>query len=100
MKISKNNLTKIIHGDIEEALDSQIEDSSVDLIFADLTYNIGKKILMATKCNHIDHVNTQLPYAIIDGLISIILFMGTSFFYNLIKQAGLNATRLNGYSYD
>ncbi|MBE9561389.1 MAG: hypothetical protein IMF12_00815 [Proteobacteria bacterium] len=58
---------------------------------------------MATKCNHIDHVNnvnTQLPYAIIGGLISIILLMGTSFFYNLIKQAGLNATRLNGYSYD
>ena len=35
---------------------------------------------MATKCNHIDHVNTQLPYAITGGLISIVLFMGTSFF--------------------
>jgi len=43
MKISKNKLTRIIHGDIEEVLDSQIADASVDLIFADPPYNIGKK---------------------------------------------------------
>ncbi len=28
---------------------------------------------LASKCNHIDHVNTQLPYAIIVGVVCIIL---------------------------
>ncbi|MFA6761181.1 MAG: adenine-specific DNA-methyltransferase [Sulfuricurvum sp.] len=43
MEIYKNNLTKIIHGKTEEALDKQVDDSSVDLIFVDPPYNIGKK---------------------------------------------------------
>ena len=36
------NSYKIIHGDAIEALKNQIEDNSVDLIFADPPYNIGK----------------------------------------------------------
>ncbi|EAI3980255.1 adenine-specific DNA-methyltransferase [Campylobacter jejuni] len=43
MKIYKNSLTQIIHGKAEEALDKQVNDSSVDLIFVDPPYNIGKK---------------------------------------------------------
>jgi len=27
---------------------------------------------LASKCNHIDHVNSQLPYAILVGIISLI----------------------------
>lgn len=34
---------KIIHGDILNTLDSHIDDNSIDLIFADPPYNIGKK---------------------------------------------------------
>lgn len=30
---------------------------------------------MATSCDHIDHVNTQLPYALVSGVISLILFV-------------------------
>lgn len=33
---------------------------------------------LATKCEHINHVNSQLPYALIAGLLSIILFVGFS----------------------
>lgn len=36
------NSYKIIHGDAIEALKNEIEDNSVDLIFADPPYNIGK----------------------------------------------------------
>jgi adenine-specific DNA-methyltransferase len=41
MKILGNNIHKIIHGDAVEAL-SQLPDNSIDLIFADPPYNIGK----------------------------------------------------------
>ena len=41
MKIFKNKNANILHGDVFEGL-SGIEDSSVDLIFADPPYNIGK----------------------------------------------------------
>ncbi|MDX1296391.1 MAG: Na+/H+ antiporter NhaC family protein, partial [Sulfurimonadaceae bacterium] len=30
---------------------------------------------MAARCDHIEHVNTQLPYAMISGLIALGLFM-------------------------
>lgn len=30
---------------------------------------------MATKCDHIAHVNTQLPYALLGGLVSAVLFL-------------------------
>lgn len=33
---------KIIHGDAIEALENEISDNSIDLIFADPPYNIGK----------------------------------------------------------
>jgi len=42
MEIFENEHCKIIHGDAIEALKSQIKDNSVDLIFADPPYNIGK----------------------------------------------------------
>ncbi len=42
MEIIGNSSTKIIFGDALEALRTQIADSSVDLIFADPPYNIGK----------------------------------------------------------
>lgn len=42
MNILGTNNYKIIHGDAIEALENEIEDDSVDLIFADPPYNIGK----------------------------------------------------------
>jgi Na+/H+ antiporter NhaC len=30
---------------------------------------------MASACDHIDHVRTQLPYALLAGVISIMLFL-------------------------
>lgn len=43
MKILTNALSTAIYGNTEELLDSQIKDGSIDLIFADPPYNIGKK---------------------------------------------------------
>jgi site-specific DNA-methyltransferase (adenine-specific) len=45
MKILENTLCTAIHGEIKDVLDSQIKDESVDLIFADPPYNIGKKFI-------------------------------------------------------
>lgn len=42
MEILGNNDYKLILGDAIEVLDNQVEDNSVDLIFADPPYNIGK----------------------------------------------------------
>ena len=42
MKIFGTNNNKIIHGDALQALNECVEDDSVDLIFADPPYNIGK----------------------------------------------------------
>src|SRR5471030_1800387 len=42
MEIFGNNKHKIIHGDALEALRTEVADGSVDLIFADPPYNIGK----------------------------------------------------------
>lgn len=42
MEIFEKNNHKIIMGDAVEALSCHIEDNSVDLIFADPPYNIGK----------------------------------------------------------
>ena len=35
--------TTVIHGDAVEVLDREMVDGSVDLIFADPPYNIGKR---------------------------------------------------------
>lgn len=42
MNILGTNSYKIIHGDAIEVLTNEIEDNSIDLIFADPPYNIGK----------------------------------------------------------
>ena len=42
MNIFGTNDNKIIHGDALQALNECVEDNSVDLIFADPPYNIGK----------------------------------------------------------
>ena len=42
MNILGTNNNKIIHGDALQALNECVEDNSVDLIFADPPYNIGK----------------------------------------------------------
>ncbi len=42
MELFGNNKNKIILGDVLECLESQVQDSSIDLIFADPPYNIGK----------------------------------------------------------
>lgn len=42
MEIFGTDNHKIIHGDALEALRTEVEDSSIDLIFADPPYNIGK----------------------------------------------------------
>ena len=43
MKILGNELSQIMLGNAEELLESQVADASVDLIFVDPPYNIGKK---------------------------------------------------------
>jgi Na+/H+ antiporter NhaC len=35
---------------------------------------------MASACDHIDHVKTQLPYALLAGGIAAVLFLITGFF--------------------
>ncbi len=42
MEIIGNNRHTVVHGDALQALDSCVEDNSVQLIFADPPYNIGK----------------------------------------------------------
>lgn len=43
MNIYEKDTAKILHGDSIEALNNYIKDDSVDLIFVDPPYNIGKK---------------------------------------------------------
>jgi len=43
MKILENELCHIILGNVEEVLNDQVSDDSIDLIFADPPYNIGKR---------------------------------------------------------
>jgi site-specific DNA-methyltransferase (adenine-specific) len=50
MEIFGTDIHKIIHGDALRTLRTQVADNSVDLIFADPPYNIGK-ILMGTLKN-------------------------------------------------
>lgn len=45
MKIFKKGNHKIILGDAINVLENQIPDNSIDLIFADPPYNIGKLLL-------------------------------------------------------
>ncbi|MCP4352192.1 MAG: adenine-specific DNA-methyltransferase [Desulfobacterales bacterium] len=42
-EVFKNEFTQVILGNTEKVLDSHVTDTSVDLIFADPPYNIGKK---------------------------------------------------------
>ncbi len=42
MKILQNDLSQIILGTAEQVLNDHVEDNSIDLIFADPPYNIGK----------------------------------------------------------
>lgn len=49
---------------------------------------------LACNCNHIDHVKTQLPYALTVGLVSILMTyvstaFGTPFILNLVVGVGL-----------
>jgi len=36
---------------------------------------------MASACDHIDHVNTQLPYALVSASITFLLFIAAGFIY-------------------
>lgn len=52
---------------------------------------------LASRCNHIDHVNTQLPYAIIVGLVTIILgYLPAGFGLNPFISIGLIVSALIG----
>ena len=42
MKIFEIDDHKLVLGDVLEVLESEIQDNSIDLIFADPPYNIGK----------------------------------------------------------
>lgn len=42
MELFGNDKNKIVLGDVLESLESQVQDSSIDLIFVDPPYNIGK----------------------------------------------------------
>lgn len=57
MEVFGTDSHKVIHGDAIEALKSQIEDNSVDLIFADPPYNIGKSFN-----GHIEKWETEDAY--------------------------------------
>lgn len=57
MEIFGTDKHKIIHGDALEALETQAPDSSVDLIFADPPYNIGKNFN-----GHIEKWKTEEAY--------------------------------------
>ncbi|WP_069471755.1 adenine-specific DNA-methyltransferase [Candidatus Marithrix sp. Canyon 246] len=43
MQIFENELCKLIYSNIDKVFDKHIEDSSIDLIFVDPPYNIGKQ---------------------------------------------------------
>ncbi len=58
MNIYEKDTTKIIHGDSIEALTFCIADNSVDLIFVDPPYNIGKKF-----ANFVDKWPSDEAYA-------------------------------------
>jgi site-specific DNA-methyltransferase (adenine-specific) len=45
MKIFELDEHKLILGDVLEVLSHEIKDNSIDLIFADPPYNIGKSLL-------------------------------------------------------
>ncbi len=45
MKILENELSRVINDNAGEVLDSQVTDASVDLIFVDPPYNIGKNFV-------------------------------------------------------
>ncbi len=45
MNVFENALCQIIQGNTEDVLDSQVADNSIDLIFVDPPYNIGKKFV-------------------------------------------------------
>jgi site-specific DNA-methyltransferase (adenine-specific) len=57
MEIFGTDNHKIIHGDALEALRTQVSDNSVDLIFADPPYNIGKNFN-----GHIEKWKTEEAY--------------------------------------
>ncbi len=57
MEIFGTDNHKIIHGDALEALETQVADNSVDLIFADPPYNIGKSFN-----GHIEKWTTEEDY--------------------------------------
>lgn len=57
MKIFGTDNHKIIHGDALTALQTQVADNSVDLIFADPPYNIGKNF-----SGHIEKWTTEEAY--------------------------------------
>ena len=43
MDVFQNDQTRMIHGDTLDVLDQSVEDRSVNLVFADPPYNIGKR---------------------------------------------------------
>ena len=45
MHVFENELSTAIHGDTEKILDTHVKNESVDLIFVDPPYNIGKKFV-------------------------------------------------------
>ncbi|RIY35862.1 adenine-specific DNA-methyltransferase [Psittacicella gerlachiana] len=61
MKIFNNSLSKIYFADCLEAL-KQIEDKSVDLIFADPPYNIGKRFSKFHDCWETEHEYLEWCY--------------------------------------
>lgn len=58
VSIFENELCKVIHGDTQKELDILIKDGSINLIFADPPYNIGKKF-----ANFCDKWSSDKDYA-------------------------------------
>ena len=66
--LSGADSTIIIHGVISSVLAGSVWGDHCSPI-ADTTILSS----MASQCNHIDHVRTQLPYALLVGVVSMIL---------------------------
>ena len=79
MQKYKNENNIIYHGDAIEALQSDIEDESVDLIFIDPPYNIGKKFSLFKDQWPSDIAYAEWSYKWIDECIRVLKPTGSMY---------------------
>lgn len=79
MKIYENKNHTIYHGDALEVLKSEIKSNSVDLIFVDPPYNIGKIFSEFKDCWASNEAYTAWAYQWIDECVRVLKPMGTMY---------------------